>query len=106
MVSGISTSGNIGALSTQGGFSFCSGHTVDHDGRGGNNIQSRVYYPEGKTERALYKIWEEGVMVYGRNLQAVYEKLQNNTPEILRESEGRQDSDTPYIERIEYRVRL
>ena len=64
------------------------------------------YHPEGKAERVLYKTWEEEVVVHGRNLRAVYEDLKANTPEILRESEGPQDSDKPYIERIEYRVRL
>lgn len=64
------------------------------------------HFLKGKTEKVLYKTWEEEVVISGRNLRGVYEDLKANTPEVLRESEGPQDSDKPYIEKIEYRVRL
>jgi hypothetical protein len=61
------------------------------------------YYPE--PEQVWYKTWEEDMLVFGRNLLAVYEDLKANTPEILRESEGPQDAESPYIEKIEFRLR-
>ena len=61
-------------------------------------------YPEGKTEKICYKT--EEVMIYGHKLRAVDEDLKANTPEVLRESEGPQDADKPYTERIAYRMRL
>jgi hypothetical protein len=62
------------------------------------------YYPE--PEEVWYKTWEDDIHVFGRNLQRVYEDLKANSPEILQESEGPQDVESPYIEKIEFRVRL
>lgn len=64
------------------------------------------YYPTEQPERVWYKVWEDDIHAFGRNLLAVYEDLKANTPDVLRESEGPQDAAQPYIERIEFKTRL
>ena len=62
------------------------------------------YYPE--PERVWYKTWEDDMHIFGRNLLGVFESLKSNSPDILQESEGPQDAESPYIEKIEFRLRL
>jgi hypothetical protein len=64
------------------------------------------YYPTEQPERVWYKTWEDDAHVFGRNLRGVYEDLKANAPNALRESDGPQDAERPYIETIEVRLRL
>jgi hypothetical protein len=62
------------------------------------------YYPI--EQRVWYQTWENDVHLFGRNLLGIYESLKSNSPDILQESEGPQDAERPYIEKIEFRLRL
>jgi hypothetical protein len=64
------------------------------------------YYPLEQPERVWYQAWENDVHLVGRNLLAVYDDLKANTPEVWQESDGPQDAEHPYIETIEFRLRL
>jgi hypothetical protein len=64
------------------------------------------YYPLEQPERVWYQTWENDVHLVGRNLLAVYDDLKANTPKVWQESDGPQDAEHPYIETIEFRLRL
>jgi hypothetical protein len=66
------------------------------------------YYPQKEPQEVWYREWDNEVIAYGWHLLDVYECLKANIPQTLAESEAPYDPDSglPYIQMIEYRVRL
>ena len=66
------------------------------------------YYPQKDPQEVWYREWDNEVIAYGWHLFDIYESLKANIPQILAESEAPYDPDSgkPYIQMIEYRVRL